>query len=126
MSEQMEVDTCPEHKPQKDDISNNETEYLKMEVFEDKDYDIEEVKFWNFISKNKGIKPSIIRTVVYKYPETSYVVKKIPVYLPKPEKTPSLKVSNNDSLANNENKQIQENTSSVQVSLNLNGDLFKK
>lgn len=66
--------------------SGANTECLKMEVFEDKDYDIEEVKFWNFISKNKGIKPSIIRTVVYKYPESSYIVKKTPVYLPKPEK----------------------------------------
>jgi hypothetical protein len=56
-----------------------------MHVFHDKDYDIEEVKFWNFISKNKGLKPSVIRTVVYKHPESSYVVKKVPVHLSKPE-----------------------------------------
>ena len=108
MSEQkMETDPCPES--QNETVKeNNETEYLKMEVFEDKDYDIEEVKFWNFISKNKGVKPSIIRTVVYKYPEASYVVKKIPVYLPKPEKHPVLK--SDDLNTNNEKKQTQEIT----------------
>ena len=52
---------------------------LKMEVYEDQDYDIEEIKFWNFMSKNKGMKPSIIRTAVYKVPETQYVVKKCEV-----------------------------------------------
>ena len=65
-------------------------ECLRMHVYEDKEYDIEEVKFWNFISKNKGVKPSIIRTVVYKCPESSYVVKKLPVYLPKPDKIQSV------------------------------------
>ena len=55
---------------------------LNMEVFEDKDYDIEEVKFWNFISKSKGAKPNLIRTYVYKVPESTYVVKRCK--LPKP------------------------------------------
>ena len=50
-----------------------------MEVYEDKDYDIEEIKFWNFMFKNKNIKPTIIRTVVYKVPESQYVVKKCQV-----------------------------------------------
>ncbi len=52
---------------------------LHMEVFEDKDYDIEEVKFWNFISKSKGSKPNVIRTLVYKVPESNYVVKQCQV-----------------------------------------------
>jgi hypothetical protein len=99
-----ETNASPESESamQTDDISigdsNKKTECLKMTVFEDKDYDIEEVKFWNFISKNKGIKPSVIRTVVYKYPETSYVVKKIPVYLPKPEKTPKSESASSDNI----------------------------
>ena len=75
-----------------------ENECLKMEVFEDKEYDIEEVKFWNFISKNKGVKPSIIRTVVYKYPESSYVVNKIPVYLPKSERPSECSPRNEESI----------------------------
>ena len=33
-------------------VVDNET--LRMEVYEDKDYDIEEIKFWNFMSKNKS------------------------------------------------------------------------
>lgn len=63
-------------------------ECLKMEVYDDKDYDIEEIKFWNFISKNKGVKPSIIRTIVYKVPESSYIVKKCPIIINEPETQP--------------------------------------
>lgn len=58
---------------------DNQNEDLVMQVHDDKDYDIEEIKFWNFVSKNKGIKPNVIRTVVYKVPESSYIVKKIPI-----------------------------------------------
>jgi hypothetical protein len=53
-----------------------------MSVFEDKEYDIEEVKYLNFMSKYRGYsKPAIVRTIVYKHPESSYIVKKCPVYL---------------------------------------------
>lgn len=65
-------------------VVDNET--LRMEVYEDKEYDVEEVKFWNFISKNKGIKPSIIRTAVYKCPESTYSFKKTTVTKPKKAK----------------------------------------
>ena len=75
--------------------NNNETDdreatnepTLHMEVFEDKEYEIEEVNFWNFVAKNKGAKPSVIRTCVYKCPESSYVFKKCTVIKPKTEKT---------------------------------------
>jgi len=66
-------------------VVDNET--LRMEVYEDKEYDVEEVKFWNFISKNKGIKPSVIRTAVYKCPESTYSFKKTTVTKPKKAKT---------------------------------------
>ena len=54
-----------------------------MEVYEDQDYDIEEIKFWNFMSRNKNIKPTIIRTVVYKVPESEYTVKKCQINISK-------------------------------------------
>jgi hypothetical protein len=66
---------------------------LQMDVFDDKDYDIEEIKFWNFISKNKGCgKSNIVRTIVYKVPETSYVVKQFPIHV-ESEKTKTQIVS---------------------------------
>jgi hypothetical protein len=68
-----------------DKVRTNEAT-LEMEVYEDKEYDIEEVRFWNFISKNKGTKPSVIRTCVYKCPESSYVFTKCTVTKPKKEK----------------------------------------
>ena len=42
---------------------------LQLEVYEDKEYDIEEVKYWNFVAKKRTPKPDIIRTLVYKVPE---------------------------------------------------------
>ena len=54
-----------------------------MEVYEDKDYDTEEIKFWNFMSKNKGIKPIIIRTVVYKFHGHSMLLKNVKLLLSK-------------------------------------------
>lgn len=59
--------------------SDDQNQDLVMQVYDDKDYDIEEIKFWNFVSKNKGIKPNVIRTIVYKVPESSYIIKKIPI-----------------------------------------------
>ena len=46
-----------------------EEEDLQLEVYEDKEYDIEEVKYWNFVAKKRAPKPDIIRTLVYKVPE---------------------------------------------------------
>ncbi len=97
------IQTNKEASADHDKSPESATECLRMAVFEDKEYDIEEVKFWNFISKNKGLKPSIIRTVVYKYPETSYVINKVPVYFSKPEVHME---KNNDVCANN--NQIKE------------------
>ncbi|RNA10573.1 hypothetical protein BpHYR1_026486 [Brachionus plicatilis] len=71
-------------------IQESENEDLKMQVYEDKDYDIEEIKFWNFVSKNKGIKPNVIRTIVYKVPEASYIVRKVPVIVEEFEEKPIL------------------------------------
>lgn len=105
-NEKMETDALVEKHSGEEasQVGQEETEGLRMEVFEDKDYDIEEVKFWNFISKNKGMKPSIIRTVVYKYPESSYVVKKMPVYLPKPDKP----ICKNSPVKETDKKQVKE------------------
>ena len=64
---------------------------LNMEVFEDKDYDIEEVRFWNFISKSKGAKPNLIRTYVYKVPESTYVVKRCKLAKPRTSTSPKNK-----------------------------------
>ncbi len=55
---------------------NQKEELLDMNVYEDKDYDIDEVKILNFISKSKSTKPTIVRTLVYKTPESSYIVRK--------------------------------------------------
>ena len=70
-----------------DDVEKNEEEEekredLQMEVYEDKEYDIEEVKFWNFISKSKGRKSNVIRTLIYKVPKETYVVRKSHVKRP--------------------------------------------
>ncbi len=63
---------------------------LHMHVHEDTDYDIEEIRFWNFISSKSKNAPGslhqsksnhIVRTLVYKVPESTYVVKQVPVYL---------------------------------------------
>lgn len=89
-------------------------ETLRMEVFEDKEYDIEEVRFWNFISRNKGVKPSVVRTVVYKCPETSYVFKKTSVNKPKKEKQKPQIV--NKSIEQDELKeQIEPKTDEIQI-----------
>jgi len=54
---------------------------LQMDSVDDKEYDIEEIKFWNFVAKNESaIKPTV-RTMVYKYPDSSYVVRKTRVNL---------------------------------------------
>jgi hypothetical protein len=67
-------------------------DYLKMEVYEDKDYDIEEIKFWNFMSKNKSqTKPSIVKTSVYKVPESQYVVREVSVIVESEEKLKNIK-----------------------------------
>jgi hypothetical protein len=42
---------------------------LQLDVYEDKEYDIEEVKYINFMTKKRAIKPDIIRTLIYKVPE---------------------------------------------------------
>ena len=64
---------------------------LNMEVYEDKDYDIEEVRFWNFISRSKGAKPNLIRTYVYKVPESTYVVKRCKLAKPRTSTSPKNK-----------------------------------
>jgi hypothetical protein len=79
---------------------NANSSSLHMEVYEDKDYDIEEIKSWNFNSKNKSIKQNIIRTHVYKYPESSYIVRQCTIHVqenhPMAEKCES-KQENDDS-----------------------------
>lgn len=56
---------------------SNTTESLVMDCYDDPEYDIEEVRFWNFMSRNKtNTKPSLIKTLVYRVPETAYVTKK--------------------------------------------------
>ena len=65
---------------QEDPVQNDRID-LQMDVIDDKDYDVEEIKFWNFISKNRGVKPNVIRTIVYKVPESSYISRKCPVYV---------------------------------------------
>ncbi|CAF0762855.1 unnamed protein product [Brachionus calyciflorus] len=93
-------------------ISNDRNEIeddecLKMEVYDDKDYDIEEIKFWNFISKNKGIKPSVIRTIVYKVPESSYIIRKIPIIIDEPDDTKPIE--------NKDKKEIQPDSQSKEI-----------
>jgi hypothetical protein len=56
-------------------VERNESGLI-LEAIEDEDYDIDEIRFWNFISKNKNAKPNIIRTLVYKHPDSSYIYKK--------------------------------------------------
>lgn len=63
---------------QNNQSSSDHQNTLHMEVYEDKDYDIEEIKYWNFRSKlNKSVKSNTVRTIVYKVPESSYIVKKV-------------------------------------------------
>lgn len=78
-------------------------ESLKMEVYEDKDYDIEEIKFWNFMSKNKShTKPSIVKTSVYKVPESQYVVREITVIVDSKAKLKASKEKNQEIGNNNQ------------------------
>lgn len=86
-----------------------QNEDLKMQVYDDKDYDIEEIKFWNFVSKNKGIKPNVIRTIVYKVPESSYIIRKVPVIVEELEENPTEK---NESKSVEIKKDIQTNKKS--------------
>ena len=53
---------------EEDEGKTNEPD-LQLEVYEDKEYDIEEVKYWNFVAKKRAPKPDIIRTLVYKVPD---------------------------------------------------------
>ena len=77
-------------------------ESLKMEVYEDKDYDIEEIKFWNFMSKNKShTKPSIVKTSVYKVPESQYVVREVTVIVDSKVKLKASKEKNQEIGNNN-------------------------
>ena len=78
-------------------------ESLKMEVYEDKDYDIEEIKFWNFMSKNKShTKPSIVKTSVYKVPESQYVVREVTVIVDSKVKLKASKEKNQEIGNNNQ------------------------
>ena len=91
--EMKEEKSCDQ---QKDKLESDPT--LRMEVFDDKDYDIEEIKFWNFISKNKGTgKSNIVRTIVYKVPETSYVVKQYPIHVESDKSKTKAKIETNSS-----------------------------
>ena len=74
------------------EVDNSKDEYLKMEVYEDKDYDIEEIKFWNFMAKNKShTKPSIVKTSVYKVPESQYIVREVSVIIKSGEMLKTIK-----------------------------------
>lgn len=76
-AQKMDIDSPPAADPESppDDNETHKEPNLVLEVYEDKEYDIEEVKYWNFISKKKQPKPDIIRTLVYKVPEPIKAVK---------------------------------------------------
>lgn len=67
----------------------NEQQDLHMEVFDDKDYDVDEVRNANFaVARAKSLKSNIIRTFVYKVPASTYVVRKCQIIIkedPKPQ-----------------------------------------
>lgn len=65
-----------------DDVSMNDDAYekddvlLKMEVYEDKDYDVDLVKCANFNAKIKELKSNVVKTLVYRVPESAYVIRR--------------------------------------------------
>ena len=103
--------------------NNQETASLKMEVYEDKDYDIEEIKFWNFITKNKSTKSNIIRTLVYTIPESNYTNSKTVIYIEDEKKEDNIvKNSNDDEKLNDPN---QEKATQTEFKLKLNSKQSK-
>jgi hypothetical protein len=88
----FDSDVCNKFQKITEKFEDESISQLTMEAKEDSDYDIDEIRFWNFISKNKGVKPNIIRTVVYKIPESTYVSRKCHTFIN--EKSPKKEYDN--------------------------------
>jgi hypothetical protein len=82
------------------EVINENNDGLHMEAKEDPGYDVDEIRFWNFI-KNKGLKPNIIRTIVHKIPESVYVTRKCHYYVSEKSQKNQHTIENTLSLVTN-------------------------
>lgn len=70
------------------DPKNDSELELDMQVYDDPEYDVEEVRMEAFMNKMKSTasslsqaKPGIVRTLIFRAPESSYTVRKCPVFV---------------------------------------------
>jgi hypothetical protein len=85
-------------------VSIDQEPDLQLEVYEDKEYDVEEVKYINFMTKKRAIKPEIIRTLIYKVPE-----------IPKPKQVPMSSPSITPVTSSRQSTQPNRNRNSLNV-----------
>lgn len=99
---------------------------LELTCESDASYDVEEVRYQNFLARNRiTSRSNVIKTLVYRVPESAYVVKRTQVYVDEPndqkqdekptdttisvssEKKPQIKSSNNLSLNESQTKSVR-------------------
>lgn len=83
----QEMSAAPEGRPKSFKSSENrqpddESCDLEMACEIDTAYDVDEVRYQNFLARNRiTSRSNVIKTLVYRVPESAYVVKKIQVFV---------------------------------------------
>lgn len=90
MEFEREMSSAPSGRPQPFKCSSSLPEAsqncdLELTCESDASYDVEEVRYQNFLARNRiTSRSNVIKTLVYRVPESAYVVKRTQVYVDEP------------------------------------------